>query len=152
LHWEVKHIKTCNFKESLKVKKDLKYKFIWTFYGCSYLQKDSESPVVALLKMSDLDVLKQDGGVHSSSAKNIISCSRLTLKHFLNNEALNQSKHMLSFSTIHFNIRSLSANHDGMTMLLSELQHAFDVIGLSETKIKDSCDPTRNVTKPLNFN
>ena len=59
---------------------------------------------------------------------------------------LNRSKQTLSFSTIHFNIRSLSANHDGMTMLLSELQHAFDVIGLSETKIKDSCDPTSNIT------
>ena len=69
-----------------------------------------------------------------------------TLENFLNNEDLNQSKDMLSFSTIHFNIRSISANHDGMTMLLSELQHAFDVIGLSETKMKDSCDPARNIT------
>ena len=33
-----------------------------------------------------------------------------------------------------------------MTLLLSELQHAFDVIGLSETKIKDSCDRTSNIT------
>lgn len=71
-----------------------------------------------------------------------------TLEHFLNNEALNQSKHALFF----FNIRSLSANHNGMTMLLSELQHAFDVIGLSETKIKDTCDLIRNATKPLNLN
>ena len=69
-----------------------------------------------------------------------------SLEDFLNNENLSQSKHNLSFSTIHFNIRSLSANHDGMTLLLSELQHAFDVIGLSETKIKDSCDPTSNIT------
>ena len=56
------------FKESLQVKKDLKYKFIWTFYGRTYLRKDSENPVVAILKLSDLDILKQDGGVHSSSA------------------------------------------------------------------------------------
>ena len=69
-----------------------------------------------------------------------------TLEDFLNNEDLTRSKNTLSFSTIHFNIRSLSANHDGMTTLLSELQHAFDVIGLSETKIKDSCDPTSNIT------
>ena len=55
------------FKESLKVKKDLKYKFIWTFYGRTYLRKDSESPVVAILKKSDLDILKQDGGVHSAN-------------------------------------------------------------------------------------
>ena len=69
-----------------------------------------------------------------------------TLEDFLNNKNINRSKHTLSFSTIHFNIRSLSANHEGMTLLLSELQHAFDVIGLSETKIKDSCDPTSNIT------
>ena len=56
------------FKESLKVKKDLKYNFIWSFYGRTYLRKDSESPVVAILKKSDLDILKQDGGVHSFSA------------------------------------------------------------------------------------
>ena len=49
------------------------------------------------------------------------------------------------FSTIHFNIRSLSANHDGLTMLLSDLQHSFDVIGLSETKIKSNCDLTSNI-------
>ena len=42
------------------------------------------------------------------------------------------------FSTIHFNIKSLSANHDGLTMLLSDLQQSFDVIGLSETKIKSN--------------
>ncbi|XP_022806504.1 uncharacterized protein LOC111343582, partial [Stylophora pistillata] len=48
------------FKESLKVRKGLKYKFIWTFYGRTYLRKDSESPVVALQKKSDLDILKQE--------------------------------------------------------------------------------------------
>ena len=41
-----------------------------------------------------------------------------------------------SFSTIHVNIGSLSANHDGLMMLLSDLQHSFDVIVLSETKIR----------------
>ena len=40
-----------------------------------------------------------------------------------------------SFSTIHVNIGGLSANHDGL-MLLSDLQHSFDVIVLSETKIR----------------
>ena len=35
-----------------------------------------------------------------------------------------QSKSMPFFSTIHFNIRSLSANHDGLTMPLSDLQHS----------------------------
>lgn len=56
------------FKECLKIKKDLKYKFIWTSYGRTYLRKDPVSPVVAILKKSDLDILRQDGGVHSSPA------------------------------------------------------------------------------------
>ena len=64
-----------------------------------------------------------------------------TLEDFLNNDDISQSKSMPFFqSTIHFNIRSLSANHDGLTMLLSDLQHSFDVIGLSKTKIKSNCD------------
>ena len=51
-----------------QIKKDLKYKFIWTSYGRTYLRKDPVSPVVAILKKSDLDILRQDGGVHSSPA------------------------------------------------------------------------------------
>lgn len=56
-----------------------------------------------------------------------------------------KSKSLPFFSTIHFNIRSLSANHDGLTMLLSDLQHSFYVIGFSETKIKSNCDLTSNI-------
>ena len=51
-------------KESMKVKNDLKFKFIWSYFGRTYLRKDSESPVAAVQKKSDLDILKQDGGVH----------------------------------------------------------------------------------------
>ena len=67
-----------------------------------------------------------------------------TPEDFLNDD-ISQSKSMPFFSTIHFNIRSLSANHDGLTMLLSDLQHSFDVIGLSETKIKSNSDLTSNI-------
>ena len=68
-----------------------------------------------------------------------------TLEDFLNNEDISQGKSMPFFSTSHFNIRSLSANHDGLTMLPSDLLHSFNVIGLSETKIKSSCDLTGNI-------
>ena len=68
-----------------------------------------------------------------------------TLEAFLNNEDISQSKSMPLFSTIHFNIRSLSANHDGLTMLLSDLQHSFNLIGLSETKMKSNCDLTSKI-------
>ena len=42
------------------------------------------------------------------------------------------------FSTIHFNIRSLSANHDGLIMLLSDLQHSLDVITFEILKISET--------------
>ena len=43
-----------------------------------------------------------------------------TLEDFINNEDISQSKSMPLSSTIHFNIRILSANHDGLAMLLSD--------------------------------
>ena len=40
-----------------------------------------------------------------------------------------------SFSILHCNIRSLTANVDSLSNLLTELSHSFSVIGLSETKL-----------------
>lgn len=179
----------------MKVKRDLKYKYIWTFYDPIYLhRRDSQSRAVAINKKSGLDVLKQDGRVYPSSPQPTglvrtyctlllyVLCHTLleklqqfyllskldkifslnnhdvennimqqpdfkyyTLEDFLNNKDISQSKSMLLFSTIHFNVRRLSANHDGLTMLLLELQHSFDVIGLSETNIKSNCDLTSDI-------
>ena len=39
-----------------------------------------------------------------------------------------------SFSLFHMNIRSLSAHHDELTLLLSSLKFKFHVIGISETE------------------
>ena len=39
-----------------------------------------------------------------------------------------------SFSLFHLNIKNLSAHHDELTLLLSNLKFKFDVIGISETK------------------
>ena len=69
-----------------------------------------------------------------------------TLEDFLTKDDLTWRKSTLSSSTVHLNIRSLPANHDSLTTLLVDLQHAFDVIGLTETRIKNSCDPTSNMT------
>ena len=41
-----------------------------------------------------------------------------------------------SFSTIHCNIRGLAKNYGSLVSMLDELQHSFDVIGLSEIKLK----------------
>ena len=41
-----------------------------------------------------------------------------------------------SFSVLHCNIRSLAANCDKRSYLLSDLKYSFSVIGISETRIK----------------
>lgn len=53
-----------------------------------------------------------------------------------------------SFSTFHCNIRSLAANYDNLITLLSELHYPFNVIGLSETKIKVNKDQISNTSIP----
>ena len=68
-----------------------------------------------------------------------------TLDDLHSDKIFTHKESMTSFSTIHFNIRSLSANHDGLTMWLSDFQHTFDVIGLSETKITSTTDLTSNI-------
>ena len=52
------------------------------------------------------------------------------------------------FSVLHSNIRSLSANFDNFTQMLSELKHTFSVIGLTETKFKVSKEPLNNHSIP----
>ena len=46
-----------------------------------------------------------------------------------------------SFSMFHINIASLSLHLDDLKMLLSTLNHPFDVIAVSETKIKEGIEP-----------
>jgi len=50
---------------------------------------------------------------------------------------------------LHSNIRSLNAHFDNFIELLSELNHKFSLIGLSETKIKSS---TVNISPTDSFN
>ena len=49
-----------------------------------------------------------------------------------------------SFSMFHINIASLSLHLDDLKMLLSTLNHPFDVIAVSETKIKEGIEPVTN--------
>ena len=48
----------------------------------------------------------------------------------------------------HINIASLSLHIDDLKMLLSILDHPFDIIAVSETKIKDEFEPVTNFTIP----
>ena len=52
------------------------------------------------------------------------------------------------FSALHFNIRSLAANHDQFTNMLAELYFPFPLIGLSETKIIANQPPISNTEIP----
>ena len=50
------------FKDCLKVKKDLNYRFIWTHHGRIFLRKDSGSPVIMVSNRSILDQVRQSTG------------------------------------------------------------------------------------------
>jgi len=50
------------------------------------------------------------------------------------------SKH---FSVLHSNIRSLNANFENLMQMITELNHNFSIIGLTETKINSSNQNTR---------
>ena len=47
---------------------------------------------------------------------------------------------------LHANVRSLAANHDKLTSLISDLRHNFHLLGISETKIMAGIDPVANVS------
>ena len=51
-----------------------------------------------------------------------------------------------SFSMFHINIASLSRHLDDLKALLKILDHPFDIIAISETKIKENTDPVINIS------
>ena len=50
-----------------------------------------------------------------------------------------------NFSIFHLNIASLQYHIDDLKILLECLKHTFDVVAISETKIKKDCPPTINI-------
>lgn len=55
------------------------------------------------------------------------------------------------FSALHYNIKSLSANHDKLQNLLDELNYNFSILGLSEIKFKSGENNITNISIP-NYN
>ena len=51
-----------------------------------------------------------------------------------------------SFSVFHINIAFLSRHIDDLKILLDLLEHPWDVIAISETKIREECDPLINIS------
>ena len=50
-----------------------------------------------------------------------------------------------SFSVFHLNIASIEAHFDDLKTILSCLDHSFDVIGISESKILENSDAIVNL-------
>ena len=55
------------FNSALKLKKDLGYRFIWSFYGRIFLRRDADSPAVPISSDKDLENIKRRHSSTSSS-------------------------------------------------------------------------------------
>ena len=53
-----------------------------------------------------------------------------------------------NFSLFHLNIASLQYHIDDLKLLITSLEHDFDIISISETKIKKNCPPTVDINIP----
>ena len=71
-----------------------------------------------------------------------------TSHEFSSSQTVRDSINDNCFSVIHCNVRSLAANHDNLITLLSNLNHNFHIIGLSETKIVLNKDYLANISIP----
>ena len=63
-------------------------------------------------------------------------------KYYTPSEFLASKFDVSQFSIFHLNIASLNAHVDDLRNLLDLLGHPFQIIGLTETKIRESIDPT----------
>ena len=70
----------------------------------------------------------------------------ISSKYFTPSEFLNAKFRKDSFSVFHINIVSLSAHLDDLKTLLDVLDHPFDIIGISETKIRENIEPITNLS------
>ena len=68
-----------------------------------------------------------------------LNCKYLDIRSF------NYRKSKQDFSTFHFNIASLSKHKDELETVLSMLNNNFDIIGISETKIRFGIAPTYDI-------
>ena len=71
-----------------------------------------------------------------------------TSKYYTPSESLNRKFKNNSFSLLHINIVSLSAHIDDLKALLDCLDHPFDIIGISETKVKIDNEPLIDISLP----
>ena len=67
---------------------------------------------------------------------------------FHSNEDIRSTFSDRTFSALHFNIRSISANFADFFYMLCDMKYSFSVIGLSKTKIEVGIDPLLNTYLP----
>ena len=67
-------------------------------------------------------------------------------KYYTPNEFISSKIRNNTFSIFHLNIASLSCHIDDLKALLALLDHPFNIIGITETKIRDNCEPTTNIS------
>ena len=71
--------------------------------------------------------------------------NNISSKYYTPNEFLTSRIPKNSFSVFHLNIASIEAHFDDLKTLLSCLDHSFDVIGISESKILENSDAIVNL-------
>ena len=76
------------------------------------------------------------------------SLDTVTSKYYTPSEFIGAKFKKGSFTMLHINIVSLSAHIDDLKILLDLLSHPFDIIGVSETKIRDTGEPITNISLP----
>ena len=72
-------------------------------------------------------------------------CDLTNSKYYTPSEFLSANFPKNNFSMFHINIASLSLHIDDLRTLLHVLDHPFDVIAVSETKIKEDSNPITNI-------
>ena len=75
-----------------------------------------------------------------------VNCDYYTADDFKTSDTVHEFvSNTTCFSALNFNIRSLQANGEDLSYLLSDLSHNFSIIGLSETKLSFDKDCIVNI-------
>ena len=82
-----------------------------------------------------------DNQINVSDDENLppLNCKYLDIRSF------NYTESKQDFSIFHLNIASLSKHKDELETILSMLNYKFDIIGISETKIRNRIAPTYDI-------
>ena len=100
-------------------------------------------PDTLLNSLPHLDILTSNSSIPSlldiGIDQQIPSCTNFNYysrRRFHSDADINKLNSTNDFSLLHSNVRSLSANHDNLLLMLDNLKFQFSIIGLSEIKLK----------------